>query len=201
MFKWACFLVASVFLLAMLWLVNDVRLQIRRTSQTVLTTGQTINEHLPVIVEKTRKSTDTVADHLPEIVEKTEKTASTLADLAEDIRQLKELAGVNNNARDKNLVAFADTILDKIASSGGTVGLKKSLLGQGLKSTLSAQEWVVGARKEAIFLTVVAKSKKELLKRLTENKFGSPWYLEFESMAPLTMTDWLKENHIVAEEP
>lgn len=200
MFKWTCLTVAVIFLSLLLWLVNDVRLQIRRTSQVVLTTGQTVNEHLPVIVEKTRTTTDTVAEHLPEIVEKAQKSSETLADLSEDIRQLKELAGVSNSTRDNSLVVYADSVLDCIEASGGTIGLKKTLGGSGLKSTSPAKEWTVSARKEALFLTVVAKSKKELLKRLTENKFGSYWYIQLEDKSPLPLVEWLKANHAATNE-
>jgi hypothetical protein len=194
MFKWICLIAAVIFLTVLAWLVNDVRLQIRQSSQVVHATGQTINEHLPTIVDKTRKTTDTLAEHLPEIVEKTRKSTETLAELAEDIRQLKELAGVTNTARDKNLVAYADSVLDGIETSGGTIGLKKTFGGSGLKNTLPAKEWVVAARREALFLTAVAKSKKELITRLAENKFGSPWYIQFGDKQPVTLLDWLKAN-------
>src|SRR5262245_60976221 len=119
MFKWACLGVAAAFLGLLAWLANDVRLEVRRSTQAV-------NQHLPAIVDRTSKTTETLAANLPEIVEKTRTTTETLADLAADIRQLKELAGVTNAARDKNLVAYADSVLDRVESSGGTVGLKKA---------------------------------------------------------------------------
>src|SRR6516162_10894292 len=165
MFKWTCLAVAVVFLAVLGWLVNDFRLEIRRSGQMVQAAGQTINEHLPAIVDKTKRSTDTLAEHLPEIVEKTRATTETLAELAEDIRQLKELAGVTTSVRDKNLVAYATSVLDAIEVSGGTIGVKKTL-GKGLKSPVPAKEWVVGARKEALFLTVLASSKKDFVTRL-----------------------------------
>lgn len=195
MFKWICLAVAVIFLMVLLWLVNDVRMQIRESSQVVHATGQSINDHLPTIVDKTRKTTDTVAENLPEIVEKTRKATETMAELAEDIRQLKELAGVSSSARDKNLVAYAESVLECIEASGGTIGLKRPLGGSGLKNPLPAREWSVAARKEALYLTVVAKSKKELLRRLTENKFGSPWYLQVGGQEPVTLLDWLRANH------
>ena len=200
MFKWTCLTVASIFLGVLIWLVNDVRLEIRRSSAVVHTTGQTINEQLPTIVDKTRKTTDTVAQSLPEILEKTRTSTETLAELAEDIRQLKELAGVANTTRDKNLVAYAASVLDAIETSGGNIGLKKALGGSGLKSTLPAKEWVVAARKEALVLTLLAKSKHELLTRLAVNKFGSPWYIQLAGQEPMTLQDWLKANHVATKE-
>jgi hypothetical protein len=182
MFKWLCLAVAVVFLVVLTWMINDVRLQVRESSQLVRKTGETVNEHLPVIVEKTQTSTE------------------TLAELAEDIKQIKDLAGVSSSARDKTLVAFADGILDRIEISGGTIGLKKTFGGSGLTSESPAKEWVVAARKEALLLTFVVKSKKELLKRLADNKFGYPWYIRFEDKPAVTLMEWLKANHPAVNE-
>lgn len=200
MFKWICLGVAVVFLALLGWMLNDVRREIHQTGQVVHATGQTVNEHLPAIVDKTKQTTDTVAAHLPEIVAKTRTTTETLAELAADIRQLKELAGLSHTARDKNLVAYADSVLDCIEASGGVVGLRKTLGGKGLKNTTPAQEWVVAARKEAVLLTALAKSKKDLVTRLAHNKFGSPWYLQVKDQPPLAMLDWLQVNHAATKE-
>jgi hypothetical protein len=195
MFKWICLAVAVVFLAVLAWLVNDLRLEIRRSSQIVQTAGQTINEQLPTIVDKTRRTTDTLAEQLPEIVDKTRATTETLAELAEDIRQLKELAGVSTQARDKSLVAYANSVLDSIEASGGTIGLKKGFGAKGLKNPVPAREWVVGARKEAVLLTILANSKAEFTTRLTRNKFHSPWYIQIGDQEPVPLLDWLKTHH------
>lgn len=198
-FRWICLLVAVVFLSAILWMVNDIRLQVRHSVQTVQTAGATINQELPSIVEKSKKTTDVVAEHLPEIVDKTRLTTETLAELSQDIRQLKELAGVSATTRDQGLVKYADGILDAIEQSGGTVGLKKTF-GGGLKSELPAKEWVVGGRKEALVLTVLAKSKAEFLERITHSKFGSAWYLQIGDQEPVQMKAWLLERHPASSE-
>ena len=200
MFKWLCLAVAVIFLVVLGWMVNDIRLQVRQTSHVVHDTGQTVNEHLPIIVEKSRTSTDLVAEHLPAIIETTRTTTETLAELAEDIRQLKELLGVAHTARDQNLVAYADSVLKSIEAAGGTIGLKKSLGGSGLKHPLPAKEWAVGARKEAVYLTVVAKSKKDLVTRLANNWLGSPWYLQVEGKEPVKLLDWLEVHHAATKE-
>lgn len=200
MFKWICFSAAVFFLSVLTWMVNDVRLKVHQSSGVVLTTGKTINEQLPAIVDKTQKTTDTVAQNLPEILEKTRTSTETLAELAEDIRQLKELAGVAHTARDQNLVKYATSVLEAIDVSGGTIGLKKALGGSGLKSTLPAKEWVVAARKEALVLTAITKSKKELLNRLATNKFGSPWMIQLPDQQPVSLLDWLKANHAATKE-
>jgi hypothetical protein len=200
MFKWACLAVAVVFLAVLSWLVNDLRLEIRSSSAMVQAAGQTINEHLPAIVDKTRRTTDTLAEQLPEIVEKTRASTETLAELAEDIRQLKELAGVSTQARDKSLVAYANSVLDSIETSGGTIGLKKAFGAKGLKNPVPAREWVVGARKEAVLLTILANSKAEFATRLTRNKFHSAWYIQIGEQEPVTLLDWLKANHPATRE-
>src|SRR6266498_4105781 len=69
-FRWTCLAVAAIFLSGLTWMVNDVRLHVRQSGETVQTTGETINKRLP------------------EIVEKVETTTDTLAELAADIRQL-----------------------------------------------------------------------------------------------------------------
>ena len=180
MFKWVCLAVGIGFLSVLTWLVNDMRLQIRRSGETVHTTAETINENLP---------------HLPEIVEKVRTTTDTLAELAADIRQLKELAGVTSSARDQNLVSYANSVVSAIENSGGTIGLKKKLGGSGLKNEVPAKEWAAGARKEALLLTVLARSKKELLTRLAKNKFGSSWYIQIGNSEPVELLEWLKANH------
>jgi len=182
MFKWTCLTVAVLFLSLLGWMANDTRQEVRRSTQSVQASGDIVNEHLPIIVEKTRITTE------------------TLAELSADLRQLKELAGVAGTARDQNLVAYADSALDQIEKSGGSIGLKKTLGGNGLKNTLPAKEWVVGARKEALLLTVLVKSKEELASRLMKNKFGSSWHIQFGDKDAVPLFNWLRENHMASNE-
>jgi ABC-type transporter Mla subunit MlaD len=212
-FKWACLGVAVVFLSVIVWMVNDIRLQVRRSAGVVDAAGQSIHEHLPAIVrgsrqaaevlahnlpevvEKTRRTTDALADNLPRIVEQAGKTAEALADLAEDVRQLKELAGLDSKVRDQNLVAYANSVLKKVETSGGTVGKKKTI-GHGLKNARPAAEWAVGARKEALLLSLLVGSKKEMLRRLARTAvLGSDWYIQTPGKPAVTLYEWIKENH------
>ncbi len=171
MFKWVCLILAVLAVLGLGWVINDLRIELKQTSQTV-------NEHLGEILLNVKKSTE------------------TLAILSEDIKQLRDLAGVaSGTPRDRTLVAYADSILDFIESTDAQIGLEKKIIGSGLKSLMPAQEWVVDARKEALWLTFRAKSRNELLERLCKNKFGSSWFIEFEAKEPLPLLDWLKENH------
>ena len=133
------------------WLINDLRVQLRRTSATV-------NEKLPSILEKT------------------ERSATALAELSEDVRQLRDLAGATGS-RDATLAAYADAILDRLEASGLSIGTRGKLSGR-LDDAQPAKEWVAAARKEALWLTFRAKSRSELLERLTRTKFGSEWHVQ-----------------------
>jgi hypothetical protein len=200
MFKWICLGVAVVFLAFIGWAAYDIRCDIRRSAETVQASSRTVTEHLPAIVEQSQQVSAVVTENLPTIVEKTRTTTDTLAELSEDVKQLKELAGLTGGTRDQNLVAYADSVLNLIDQSGGSIGLKKTLGGSGLKNVVPAMEWVVGARKEAVFLTLVVRSKKEFVTRLAKNKFGFSWYIQIGNREPITLMDWLKENHPATKE-
>jgi hypothetical protein len=207
MFKWLCLGVAAAFLAAACWMLNDIRVQVRRSAATVREAGENINEHLPEIVaksksttallsknlpevvDKVRKTTDTVTESLPEVVERVERTTEVMAELADDIRQLKELAGVGSTKRDENLVAYTNGVLKLIASSGGTIGEKK-VVGRGLKNVKPAAEWVAGRRKWALYWMLRVTSKKEMVARICKGA-----YIELPGKEPVPLIDWVRENH------
>lgn len=207
LFRWLCLGVAVAFLAGATWMLNDIRLQVRRSAEVVKRSADNVNEHLPAVVEKSRvtsevlsknlpevverarKSSEIIAEHLPEIVERVDTTTEVIADLAEDIKQLKELAGLGGTKRDENLVAYANGALKVIAASGGTIGAKK-VIGKGLKNTQPAEEWVAGKRKWAALTLLRVKSKKEVLAWLTKGA-----YIEFAGKEAVPLLDWLKEHH------
>lgn len=213
MFKWLCLGLAVGFLTLATWMLNDIRLEVRKSAEPVQKTAATLNENLPPIVERTRKTAEVVDKNLPEVVEKVRagtetisanlpemvknihKTTETLAELSEDIRQLKELLGATNaNARDKTIVAYANSLLSAIEKSEGEIGNKKAV-GTGLKNKISAAEWCVAARREATVLTIIVKSRKEMLERLGKTKFGFHWYIDIPGKGTQTLIDWAKANH------
>lgn len=169
MFKWSCFGLAVIAAGALGWMVNDLRTEIKQATVTVNT-------------------------QLPEILDKTRQTAETVAVLAEDVRQVRDLSGAANIARDKTLVAYADRVLDMVEASGGSIGLKKKLLGSGLKDLTPANQWVVAARKESLWLVLRANSRDQLLERLCKNKFGSAWYIQLPGVEPVPLRDWVVKN-------
>ena len=161
------YVVALLVALLFAWLINDVRLQLRHTSAT-------INEKLPSILEKT------------------ERSATALAELSADVSQLRDLAGATG-PRDATLAAYADAILDRLEQSNLQIGTRAKLSGK-LDDAQPAKEWTAAARKEALWLTFRAKSRTELLKRLTETKFGSEWHVQPTSgdIKMSTLREWIE---------
>ena len=161
------FLVFVAIALVLGWLINDLRLQLRATAETVNA-------------------------KLPSILEKTEKSAEALAELSEDVRQLRDLAGATG-PRDTTLAAYADAILDRLEATDAKIGTKSRISGN-LGDALPAKEWVAAARKEALWLTFRAKSKEELLTRLTANKFGSEWHIEPAGGPAQPLRQWIESQ-------
>ncbi len=196
MFKWVCLAVGSLFLIALLWMVNDIRLHVARSAAIVTEAGVTINDNLPVVVERTRKTTEVVSENLPGVLERAQVSAEVLAELAEDIRQLKDLAGAGKE-RDRNLVAYADSLLNAIEKTGGRIGVSKtfSLSKSSIKDTRPVSEWVADARKEALFWMLLVSTKKDMAVKLAKTKLGFNWLIEVPGKQPERLLDWMKANH------
>jgi len=169
MFRWACFALATIAVAALLWMLNDLRLEVKRTNAIV-------DQHLPAVLANVKQGTE------------------TLAHLSKDIEGLRDLAGVASGPRDRSLVVYADSILDFLDQQKGQIGLSK-LVGKGMKDVVPVQDWVNGARKEALWLTFRANSKAELLDRLGKNKFGSAWYFAPTGGEAVPLIDFVKANH------
>lgn len=188
MFRWAALTLCAATVAWFGWMVNDVRAEMK-------TGTKALNEQLPAILANTKRGTDLVVEKLPTMLATAQKSAKTLEALANDIQNLRNLAGATGGAtRDKSLVVYADQALDLIEGSGLVVGLKKKL-GGGLKGTVPAGEWVIGARKEAMWLSFRARSRKDLLDRLTKTKFGSRWQMVGTDGQPTPMDRWLGDRH------
>jgi hypothetical protein len=215
MFKWACLAVATAFLAFVAWVLNDIRVEVKRTSERLHTTadqfdktGEKINEDLPAILEKTRKATDALGDDLPQIVVKTRNVADTLSEAAADIKKLKAAIARLKTERDPELVAYADSVLDFVGKTSAVIGTKPivSLVGGGLQNPVPARAWAASARNDAILATILNRSKLGVLTSLTSNTLNMPWIMEFPGRQRVLMLDWLKANHpetqaLFAKEP
>ena len=170
-FKWSCFGLAAIVCAVLLYLLDDMRREIRRTNETV-------NAHLPQILANVSTAT------------------TTLADVSKDINAFRDLAGLADSAgQDRSLVVYADSVLDFLEQQPqGQIGLSK-LVGKGLKDVITSAEWARDTRKEALWLTFRASTKKELLERIGKNKFGSDWYFTAPGIEPMTLIEFLRLNH------
>src|SRR5262245_1039209 len=116
MFKWLCLATAVVAAVVFGWMLNNIRLDIKRTRQLVNqhlppileNTDRAVkvaNERLPEILEQTTQVTKTIQEHLPETLKRVDEVTEVASDLSGDIKQLKELwAGLNADKRDKTLL-------------------------------------------------------------------------------------------------
>jgi hypothetical protein len=196
MFKWTCLAVATLFLGAVAWMLNDVRLEVKRTSQTVNTAGEALNADLPDILAKTRRAADALGEDVPEIIDKSRNITDQVAEMTADVRTLKEALAKMKVERDPELLRYAGDLLDTVAAAPkATVGVKPITGIGGLRDPVPAREWVVKARKEANLLTLLTSSKAELASKLTSTALGSPYLLKFPGKKAVPLLDWLKENH------
>ena len=167
-FKWVALAIGTIAVAVMIWMVNDVRTELKRTNAIV-------------------------TEQLPAILENAKTVGETMARLAKDIDALRNLAGVGA-ARDKSLAVYADSLLDFLDKQPGQIGLEK-VLGKELKELVPVSEWVAGARKEGLWLTFRANTKAELLDRIGKTKFGSPWMYAPPTGAPITLIEFVKAKH------
>ena len=170
MFKWTCFAAALIVSGVMLWMLNDVRVHIRKSVDTV-------NRDLPMILDKTRDSAD------------------TMSTLSQDIKQLRELVVGDQTTRDANIVAYETEILKLIENSGGKIGTKK-LIGTGLSDPVPAREWVARERKLALWDQARSSSKADLLNRIGRSTvMNRTWYIDTGDKSTKSLVDWVKANH------
>ncbi len=174
-FKWFCFGLAAIVCAVLLYLLDDTRKEIRRTNEAV-------NAHLPQILANVNVAT------------------ATLADVSKDINAFRDLAGLTGGGvQDRSLVVYADGILDFLEQQPqGQIGLSK-IVGKGLKDVITSAEWARDSRKEALWLTFRASTKKELLERLGKNKFGSDWYFTAPGIEPMPLIEFLRLNHTASK--
>lgn len=173
-FKWSCLALAAIATGIALWMVNDLRAEVKRTNAAV-------------------------QQHLPEILANAKQASETIARVSKDVESLRDLAGLSDPT-DRSLVSYADELLDLLDGQTGQIGLAK-LIGKGLKDLVPVQAWVRDARKEALWLTFRASTKAEMLDRLAKNKFGSSWYFVPAAGEPVVLLEWIQQHHPASRAP
>jgi hypothetical protein len=188
-------------------MVNDMRLEVKRTGQMIDQrlpeilhntdrAVNTVNQRLPQILVRLDQITKLIDEHLPATLEKTQTITDTLVELAGDIKDYQELlGGVHAVTRDQSVVRYANSVLKFLDGQEGVIGLKKGVTGKGLKSAVPVKEWVAGARKKAALLTVLAKDRPDFLRRLCTSAFGSTWHIHPKGHEPVPLHDWIRQNH------
>jgi len=169
-FRWACFGVATIAIAILLWMINDMRVEVKRTNAMV-------SEHLPAVLANVKTAT------------------ATLANLSKDIESVRDLTGVAGGVGgDRSLVQYADSVLDFLATQPGKIGHTK-VIGDGIKDVVPIADWVAGARKEALWLSFRANSKAELLDRLGKTKWGENWVYVPPTGEPIPLIDFVNKQH------
>jgi hypothetical protein len=167
-FRWACLGVAVVAVAVLLWMLNDMRREVKRTN-------------------------DIVAKNLPEIIANVKVGTETLVNVAKDIEAVRDLAGITGGASDRPMLRYADAILDYLETLPGQIGLEE-VVGSDMKDLMSAKDWARDSRKEAIWLTVRADTPAEMLDRIAHNKFGRSWYYVPPGGVPVPLSEQIKAN-------
>ena len=197
-FKWACFGLASVFAVAVLWLLYDLKSDLTRSLETTQAT-----------VAEANQAVATVNVKLPQIIDEVTKGTETLSELAEDVDLIKRVAGVPNEDTGRgirSLAEYADEIQQVLAQQ--TEGqeamiLKEEIFGSDLAEYSSAEEFLIGLHKEMItFVLPVAKSKQEILYRACYSSPPRrvPFYIQLGDSEPVTLEAFIKEHHAESAE-
>jgi hypothetical protein len=219
MFKWVCLLVAIVALGGLGWMLNDMRMEVktlvekadRLTSQAEVLLSKT-DEQLPRIMAQTEKVTNQLDSHLPRILRTTEKAGETInsqlptllnhsetavdsiTDLSDSFKQYKGLMGVVHAAtKHEGLFSYGASILGFLGGSDATIGVKKP--GGGLKHAMPAKAFAAAAQGDVHFLSLVSKSKEDMLHGLARSKSLTALHIQVGDKPPQLLAAWLKETH------
>jgi hypothetical protein len=222
MFKWTCLGVAVVALAAFGWMLNDLRLQVQavaaradrlasRADELVEKTDNRLppllsqaeqiaaqlNRHLPRILAQTEKATAAVNAQLPPLLAESETTVERLADLADGLRQYRALMGVVHGAgQNKDLLSYGASILGLVGGQNATIGVKKPGTAGPLKHPMPAKQWAAAAQPELPFLSLIAKTKGEVLHGLAHTRsLAGPLQIQLADAAPRLLADWIQEMH------
>lgn len=190
MFKWACLANAIIFGLVVLYMIHDLKRDV---------TGSL--ESAQQAVSKANVALETVNGKLPTIVSEVKKGTETLSGLAEDVKLLKSVVGIEQDDRGlRGLANYADQVQRALgdATDGKDATIKvEAVIGKSLKDVESAGEFQVGLNKEVIYILAVAKSKEEVLWRVCHGSLPrrTPYYIAFPDAEPVLLDTFIRQIH------
>lgn len=196
-FRWACLGVAVVFGLALLGLIWDFRIKV---ISAIDQSKQTI--------AKVQESVDKVDQRLPGILAEVHNTSETLSSVADDVKLMKRIAGVdsnNTNTGVRGLAVYADDLqqfLAEQAENQAATILVEEIIGSDLKEVATLPEFLVGLNKEMILAILpLSKSREEILYRVCRSSVRRvPYYVQFEDMEPVPLEELIRTNHEASRE-
>jgi hypothetical protein len=207
MFKWVCLGVAVVALAAYGWMLNDMRLEVKRVAEKadshlpqILTQSEQVStqldRHLPRLLSQTEQAANTINNQLPTLLTDTENATLSIAELSGDVKEYKGLLGVVHGAsKDEGLFSYGLSLLGMVGGQKASIGVKKSPADTKLHRSMPAKTWANAARKDLQFLSVSAKSKGDVLHGLARTYSVAALHIQIGDQPPRPLAEWLKEVH------
>jgi len=129
-------------------------------------------------------------------VQDIETVTASAASLARDFKQLTELAGGVVETTDAGTLAYATSVMKKLAALDAQIG-KKSIrpFSKKIVSRMSAQDWAREASTEAAGIVLMNASKLDFLEKISRTVFRRDFYVVIKGEKPVTMREWLEKNH------
>jgi hypothetical protein len=101
---------------------------------------------------------------------------------------------VHTASQNKGLFSYGMSLLSFLGGQSATIGVKKP--GQeALQRAVPAKQWASAAQKDAHFLSLIAKTKDEVLHGLARTGSSAPLHIQVGDQPPRLLADWLKESH------
>jgi hypothetical protein len=157
------------------WTLHDLKTDVKNTTAGVRETNAMVKEKLPPILDNSQRASE------------------TLVKLTDDIAAIRNLISplVGDGGGKGSPVAlakFADKVLLSIQSQDVMIHSKGS-------GPRKAAEWAKGERKEALYLSFSASSKRELLDKMCQTAFGNPWLVSADGKGGEPMRAWLLRKY------
>ena len=155
-----------------------------------------LDRHLPRILAQTEKAVDAVNQQLPPLLANADTAVVNLAELSSNLRQYKGLMGVvHNGKQNKDLFSYGASILSLLGEQNAVIGVKKPGPKKVLEHPVPAKQWAAAAQPDVHFLSLIAKSKEDVLHGLARTGSAAPWQIQFADQAPRLLADWIREVH------